>query len=213
MIEGLLGKKLGMTRYFDEKGKSVDVSVLEVGPCYVTQLKTMETDGYSAVQIGYNVVNEKKLKKPLIGHLKKLNLPLLKHLMEVKYKISQAPQIAIGNELKVDIFKEGEFVDVVGKTKGKGFQGVVKRHGFKGGSSSHGSMQHRKPGSIGSTSPQGTIKGTKMAGHMGNKRMTVQNLRIIKIFANKNIILIKGAVPGAENNIIFVQKAVKKSSI
>jgi large subunit ribosomal protein L3 len=214
MIKGLLGKKLGMMTYFDETGKAISVSAVEVGPCYVTQIKTKETDGYFAIQIGYDmIVKEKNLNKPITGHLKKHNLPLLKYFKEIRYSNpSEEFKINIGNEFKIDIFKEGEFIDVTGNTKGKGFQGVVKRHGFKGGPSSHGSMQHRKVGSVGATSPQGTIKGTKMAGHMGNKQLTVQNLKIIKIFSEKNIMLVKGAIPGAENNTIFIRKAIKKSA-
>jgi len=213
MINGLYGIKLGMTRYYDESGRSVPVSVVEMGPCYVTQIKTVETDAYSAIQLGYAPCKEKSLNKPLINHLKKSNLPLLRHLNEIKYKPDPKEQITVGQEIKIDIFKEGEIVDVTGTSIGKGFQGMVKRYGFKGGAGSHGSMQHRRAGSIGGTTPQHVVKGRRMAGHMGHVRKTVQNLKVVKILADKNIMLIKGAIPGPDNGVILVRKAVKVKTL
>ncbi|HOK80987.1 MAG TPA: 50S ribosomal protein L3 [bacterium] len=206
---GLLGKKLGMTHVFEENGRVVPVTVLELGPCFVTQKKTIESDGYKAIQIGYEVTNEKKAKKPVIGHCRKAGVPPLKYLREIRVT-DDIEGINVGHQLNISIFKEGEYVDVTGISRGKGFQGVVKRHGFKGGPATRGSMQHRKPGSIGGGNPQRVIKGRKMAGHMGNKKVTVQNLLVYKIISEKNLMLVKGAVPGGENNLIFVRHAIKK---
>ncbi|MCM8805904.1 MAG: 50S ribosomal protein L3 [Candidatus Omnitrophica bacterium] len=207
---GLIGKKLGMTQVFDDNGNVVPVTVVELGPCFVTQKKTSEKDGYSSIQIGYQVVSEKKATRPIISHCKKANLPPLKYMREIRMDESELEKFSPGQELNVSIFKENEYVDVIGTSKGKGFQGVVRRHGFKGGPATRGSMQHRKPGSIGGGNPQRVIKGRKMAGHMGNERVTVQNLMVYKVIPEKNMVLIKGAVPGGKNSIVFVRHALKK---
>ncbi len=207
---GLLGKKLGMTQYFEEDGKVIPVTVIELGPCYITQKKVLNNDGYLSVQIGYQVVSEKKATRPIIGHCRKAGLPPLKYFREIRLEEKDLDNFNVGQELNVSIFKEGEFVDVSGTSKGKGFQGVVKRHGFKGGPSSHGSMQHRKPGSIGGGNPQRVIKGRKMAGQMGNEKVTVQNLQIYKVIPEKNLLLVKGAVPGWRNGLVFVKHAIKR---
>ncbi|MGB9642212.1 MAG: 50S ribosomal protein L3 [Candidatus Ratteibacteria bacterium] len=206
---GLLGKKLGMTQIFEENGKVVPVTVLELGPCFVTQKKTIESDGYGGIQIGYQTIDEKKAKKAVIGHCRKAGVPPLKYLKEIRMA-DDVEDITVGQEINVSIFKEGEYIDVTGISRGKGFQGVVKRHGFKGGPATRGSMQHRKPGSIGGGNPQRVIKGRKMAGHMGNEKVTVQNLMVYKVIVEKNLMLVKGAVPGGENSLIFVRHAIKK---
>jgi len=210
---GLIGKKLGMSQIFEEKGNVIPVTVVKAGPCYITQIKTKETDGYTSIQIGYEEVKENKLNKPKLGHLKKNNLLPLKILKEFKLKEDEVKQFSIGQKIDVSIFKEGEYIDVTGTSIGKGFQGVVKRHGFHGGPATHGSMSHRAPGSIGSTTFQRVIKGRRMAGHMGNERVTIQNLKIVKIIPEKNLILVKGSVPGFKNNYIFIKKAIKKKEI
>ncbi|MCM8824865.1 MAG: 50S ribosomal protein L3 [Candidatus Omnitrophica bacterium] len=208
---GLLGRKLGMTQIFEENGMVTPVTVLELGPCFVTCKKNKKTDGYLGIQIGYQIVSENKVTRAIAGHCKKAGLSPLKYLKEIRMeKSDDAEGIHIGQELNVSIFKEGQHVDVTGISKGKGFQGVVKRHGFKGGPATRGSMQHRKPGSIGGGNPQRVIKGRKMAGHMGNKKVTVQNLVVYKVIPEKNIVLVRGAVPGGENSIVFVRHAVKK---
>ncbi len=210
MQMGLLGKKLGMTQIMEENGNIVPVTVLEVGPCFITQIKTKDTDGYSSIQIGYQAISEKKSKKPVTGHCKKANLPPLKYLKEVRMDESDISGFTSGQQIDISVFKEGEYVDISGRSRGKGFQGVVRRHGFKGGPATRGSMQHRKPGSIGGGNPQRVIKGRKMAGHMGNANVSVQNLQIYKIIPEKNIMMVKGAVPGGENGLVFVRYAVKK---
>ncbi|MCM8816251.1 MAG: 50S ribosomal protein L3 [Candidatus Omnitrophica bacterium] len=207
---GLLGRKLGMTQVFEENGKVIPVTVIELGPCFVTQKKNTENDGYCSIQIGYEFVSEKKAKKPISGHCKKAGLQPLKFFREFRVTQEELESFTIGQEINVSVFKDGDYVDVVGNSRGKGFQGVVKRHGFKGGPATRGSMQHRKPGSIGGGNPQRVIKGRKMAGHMGNERVTVQNLLVYKVMPEKNIIFVKGAVPGGENSLVFVKHAVKK---
>jgi len=207
---GLIGRKLGMTQVFEENGKVIPVTVLEVGPCFVTQKKTRDSDGYSSIQIGYQSINEKKVTKPIAGHCKKAGLPPLKYMREIRMEESDAAQFNIGQEMNVSIFKEGDYIDVIGTSKGKGFQGVVRRHGFKGGPATRGSMQHRKPGSIGGGNPQRVIKGRKMAGHMGNERVTLQNLVVYRVMPEKNLMLVVGAVPGSGNSLVFVRHAVKK---
>ncbi|MCM8822169.1 MAG: 50S ribosomal protein L3 [Candidatus Omnitrophica bacterium] len=210
MRMGLLGKKLGMTQVFEENGRVIPVTVLEVGPCFVTYKKNKESDGYFGVQIGYHAISEKKATKAIAGHCKKAGLAPLKYIKEIRMEETDAEGITIGQEMNISIFKEGQFIDVTGISRGKGFQGVVKRHGFKGGPATRGSMQHRKPGSIGGGNPQRVIKGRKMAGQMGNKKVTVQNLIVYRVFPEKNLMFVKGAVPGGENSIVFVRHAVKK---
>jgi large subunit ribosomal protein L3 len=209
---GILGKKLKMTQIFNENGEVIPVTVVEYKEGYVVDLKTEEKDGYIGLKVGFEEVNEKKLNRPEREYLKKRNLPPLKILKEFRVNsIDEIKDYKIGDKITIDIFKEGDYVDVTGKSIGKGFQGVVKRHGFHGGPATHGSMSHRAPGSIGPTAPQRVIKGRRMAGHMGNEKVTIQNLQIVKIMKDENIIMIKGAVPGPSNGYVFIKKAVKKN--
>jgi large subunit ribosomal protein L3 len=206
MVNGLLGRKLGMTQIFNDAGVTVPVTVIEVEPNSVTQVRTAGIDGYDAIQLGYGEV--KRLNKPESGHLKKAGTRV-RHLREVKL-IGDAP--AVGDKLDVTLFAEGEKVDVVGVSKGKGFAGVVKRHHFAGGPRTHGqSDRHRAPGSIGATSSPGRVfKGMRMAGHLGDSRATIQNLEVVRVDAERRILLVKGAIPGAKNGLVLVRKAVKK---
>lgn len=213
MVDALVGKKIGMTQVFTENGEAVPVTVLEVGPNYVTQIKTAERDGYAAVQVGY--LETKKLNRPEKGHLKNVPVPGLRHLHEVG---PTGEDLEIGQRLTSDIFSVGELVDVtVGAipgtagSKGKGYAGVVKRHGFAGGPKTHGqSDRHRAPGSIGASSTPGRVfKGMRMAGQMGNKRRTVLNLKVVDVMPDRNLVLVKGGVPGAKNAIVVVRKAIK----
>ena len=207
MSIGLIGKKLGMSHIFDQTGKVIPVVVLETGPCYVTDIKNIEKNGYSSLQLGYEEVPEKKVNKPKFNELKKKNLPLCKILKEFRVKNDRELEgFSVGQKLTVEIFKEGDYVDVTGSSIGKGFQGVVKRHKFAGGPATHGSMSHRAPGSIGSTDAARVFKGRRMGGHMGNKKVTVQNLRIVKIIPEENLLLIRGAVPGYSNNYVIIKK-------
>jgi large subunit ribosomal protein L3 len=212
-VDALLGRKIGMTKIFGETGEAIAVTVLEVGPNYVTQIKSPERDGYSAVQIGF--METRKLNKPERGHLKGLPVPGLRHLHEVQ-PMGDAPQV--GDRLSAEVFDRGEKVDVtVGAvpgtmgSKGKGFAGVVKRHGFAGGPRTHGqSDRHRRPGSIGASSTPGRVfKGMRMAGQMGNKRRTVLNLEVVDVMPERNLLLVRGGVPGAKNGIVVVRKAIR----
>jgi large subunit ribosomal protein L3 len=216
MIDALMGRKIGMTRIFSESGESIPVTVIEVGPNYVTQIKTPERDGYAAVQIGFK--ESRKLNKPERGHLRRIDVPGLRHLHEVR---ALDGEVELGQQYGADLFSKGERVDVtVGAvngtmgSKGKGFAGVVKRHGFAGGPKTHGqSDRHRAPGSIGaSTTPGRVFKGMRMAGHMGNKRRTVLNLTVVDTIPERNLILVKGGVPGAKSGIVVVRKAIKGSN-
>ncbi len=205
--EGLLGRKLGMTQIFEEGGLVRPVTAIEAGPCTVTQIKTPDRDGYSAIQIGFG--DAKKLNKPETGHLK--DLGKLRHLREVR--LNSIDNYEMGQKLDVSLFETGELVDVVGTSKGKGFAGGVKRHHFRGGPKTHGqSDRHRAPGSIGATTTPGRVyKGTRMAGHMGDVRITVQNLKVVEVDPDRNLLLVEGAVPGANNGLVFVRKAVKSA--
>lgn len=207
--KGLLGKKLGMTQVWDANNKLVPVTVVEITPNVVTQLRTPEVDGYSAVQIAYGQIDPRKVTKPLTGHFDKAGVTPRRHLTELR--TADAAEYSLGQELTVDIFEPGKKVDVVGTSKGKGFAGVMKRHNFKGVSSSHGSHRnHRKPGSIGASStPSRVFKGMRMAGRMGGDRVTVLNLTVHSVDLEKGILLVKGAVPGARGRIVFVRNAVK----
>ena len=207
--QGLLGTKLGMTQVWDENNKLVPVTVVEISPNVVTQLRTPEVDGYSAVQIAYGQIDPRKANKPATGHFDKAGVTPRRHLTEVR--TSDAANYTLGQELAVDIFSAGQLVDVVGTSKGKGFAGVMKRHNFKGVSSSHGSHRnHRKPGSIGASStPSRVFKGMRMAGRMGGDRVTVLNLKVHAVDLEKGLLLVKGAVPGARGRIVFVRNAVK----
>jgi large subunit ribosomal protein L3 len=209
--KGLLGKKLGMTQVWDESNKLVPVTVVEITPNVVTQLRTPEVDGYTAVQIAYGQIDPRKVTKPLTGHFDKAGVTPRRHVTEIR--TPDAGDYTLGQEIAVDIFEAGTKVDVVGTSKGKGFAGVMKRHNFKGVSASHGAHRnHRKPGSIGASStPSRVFKGMRMAGRMGGDRVTVQNLTVHAVDLEKGLILVKGAVPGARGRIVFVRNAVKES--
>ena len=204
-MAGLIGKKIGMTSMFSEEGKNIPCTIIEAGPCVVTQIKTQESDGYSALQIAFDNQKDSRLSKALLGHLKKAGAPASKKIAE----ISSDESISMGDTLNVDLFAEGDFVTVVGNSKGKGFQGVVKRHGFAGvGDATHGQHNRlRAPGSIGAASyPARVFKGMRMAGQMGNARVKVENLQVMRVMIEKNIMIVKGAVPGAKNSYIIIEK-------
>ena len=208
MNKGLIGKKLGMTQIFDEQGKVIPVTVIEAGPCVVAQVKTVESDGYNAIQLGFEDVKESKVNKPEKGHFTKSKLPLKKHLRE--FRLDSVENINVGDELKADTFTAGDQLDIQGTSKGKGFQGVIKRHGQSRGPMGHGSMYHRRPGSMGPTSTPGRVfKGKKLPGHMGVLTVTIQNLEIIAVDLDKNVILVKGSVPGAKGAILKLKTSVK----
>ncbi len=209
--KGLLGTKLGMTQVWDENNKLIPVTVIEVAGNVVTQLRTEEIDGYTAVQIAYGQIDPRKANKPATGHFEKAGVTPRRHLTEVR--TSDAADYALGQELSVDIFEAGRRVDVVGTSKGKGFAGVMKRHNFKGVSSSHGSHRnHRKPGSIGASStPSRVFKGMRMAGRMGGERVSILGLTVHAVDADKGLLLVKGAVPGARGRIVFVRTSVKEA--
>ncbi len=212
---GLLGKKLGMTQVFDEDGSVVPVTVIQAGPCFVIQKKTEKTDGYNALQFGFDEIKKvKNVNKPLTGHFKKANIAPLKFIKEFRVTDEELESTEIGAQISVDIFKPGEYVDVTGTSKGKGFAGVVKRHGFKGSPASRGTHEYfRHGGSIGQNmTPGRTMKGKKMPGHMGNERVTVQNLKVVEVRGDTNILMVKGAIPGPANGYVIIKKAVKKSS-
>lgn len=209
-MKGIIGKKVGMTQLFEDSGEVVPVTVIEAGPCYVTQVKTVDTDGYNAVQLGYEEVAERKLTKGQKGHLAKASTPNVRRLNE--FRNDDAAQYSLGDVIKADIFQDGEYVDVVGVSKGRGFAGTVKRHGFAGGPKTHGqSDRHRAPGSSGAgTYPGHTFPGTRGPGQMGNHRVTVQNLKVALVDAERNLIAVRGAVPGSRGGLVLVQEAVKK---
>jgi large subunit ribosomal protein L3 len=208
-VKGLLGTKLGMTQVWDENGKVVPVTVIEVAPNVVTQIRTPEVDGYSAVQIAAGAIDPRKVNQPSAGHFAKAGVTPRRHLTEVR--TADAAEYALGQELTVEAFEAGQLVDVVGTSKGKGFAGTMKRHNFKGVSASHGAHRnHRKPGSIGGAATPGRVfKGQRMAGRMGNDRVTVQNLKVQAVDAEKGLLLVKGAVPGGRGRLVFVRNAVK----
>ena len=208
MKKVIIGKKVGMTQIFDETGKVIPVTVIEAGPCTIAQVKTTETDGYNAIQLGFGDVKESKINKPEKGHFAKAGLTAKKHLRE--FRMEDLEGAKVGDELKADTFVAGDKVDVQGTSKGKGFQGVIKRHGQHRGPMGHGSMYHRRPGSMGPTSTPGRVfKGKKLPGHMGRLTVTIQNLDVVKVDMDKNVILIKGSVPGAKGAILKLRKSVK----
>ena len=210
MSKGIIGKKLGMTQVFAEDGAAVGVTAVEVEPSVIVQVKTREKDGYDAVQLGYGRIKQKNVTKPLQGHLKKANKGNFRVLREFSV---DSGSFAIGQEITADVFKPGDFVDVVGTSKGKGFAGVVKRHGFRGGRATHGSMFHRAPGSIGaSADPSRVFKGTRMGGHMGDVRKAIQNLQVWQIRPEMNLLLLRGSVPGGKNGFVLIKKAKKKGA-
>lgn len=208
MISGLIGKKVGMTQVFAADGKAVPVTILQVGPCLVTQVKSADKDGYRSVQIGFvEPTSNKRVTKPLLGHFKKANVPPLKQMREFRITDEKA-ELASGQRFMVDLFAVKEKVDVIGISKGKGFAGVVKRHHFRGGAATHGSMFHRAPGSIGGSSfPSRVFPGMRAGGRMGGEQVTLRNLTVIDIDAENNLMLVEGAVPGAKGSYIVVRKA------
>ncbi|NPA90119.1 MAG: 50S ribosomal protein L3 [Chloroflexi bacterium] len=207
-MKGIIGRKLGMTRVFDETGVMIPVTVIQAGPCYVTQVKRTETDGYEAIQIGFEETKPNKLNKPRLGHLKKHDLPPLRILREIR--VEDAGQYEVGQVLTVEMFQPGDLVDVTGTSKGRGFQGGVKRYGFGGGPRTHGQSDRlRAPGSIGAgTYPGRVLPGTRMAGRMGNERVTVRNLEIIGVDPENHLIWVKGAVPGHKKGLVIIREAV-----
>mgnify|MGYP000132215320 FL=1 len=205
MSVGILGTKVGMTQFFDETGLSIPVTLIQVGPCVVTQIKSMSTDGYSAIQVGYKQVAEQKLSKPLLGHLKKSQSPPLKYLRE--YLVESTEDFEVSQVFSTDIFKVGQKVNVSSKSIGKGFSGYQKRHHFSRGPMSHGSKNHRQPGSIGAgTTPGRVYPGKNMAGQMGNKKVTIKNLQIVSINTENDVLMLKGAVPGKQGALVKVSK-------
>lgn len=208
-MKGILGRKIGMTQIFTEAGEVVPVTVVEAGPVVVTQVKTIENDGYNAVQVGFGDAKEKSLNKPQKGHLAAANT-LKKHLKE--FRVESVDAYTVGQEIKADVFAAGEMIDVTGISKGKGFQGPIKRHGQSRGPESHGSRYHRRSGSMGACSYPGRVfKNKKLAGHMGSVKVTVQNLEVVRVDADKNFILVKGAIPGAKGSVVTLKEAVKAS--
>ena len=206
-MKGILGRKIGMTQIFTEAGEVVPVTVVEAGPVVVTQVKTIENDGYNAVQVGFVDAKEKSLNKPQKGHLAAANT-LKKHLKE--FRVESVDAYTVGQEIKADVFAAGEMIDVTGISKGKGFQGPIKRHGQSRGPESHGSRYHRRPGSMGACSYPGRVfKNKKLAGHMGSVKVTVQNLEVVRVDLDKNVILVKGSVPGNKGAILKIRNSVK----
>ncbi|MGQ4518248.1 50S ribosomal protein L3 [Dermabacteraceae bacterium CCM 9520] len=211
-VTGVLGTKVGMTQVWDENGKLVPVTVVQAGPCVVTQVRTAETDGYDSVQIAYGTIDPRKVTKPLRGHFEKAGVTPRRHMVELR--TINASDFELGQEIDASVFEAGQKVDVVGTTKGKGTAGVMKRHGFAGVGASHGAHRnHRKPGSIGGASTPGRVfKGLRMAGRMGNVRASVQNLTVHAVDVEKGLVLVKGAVPGPKGGVVLVRSAVKSSA-
>ncbi len=206
MVVGILGKKLGMTQIFDEAGNAIPVTVVQAGPCVVTQVKTKDTDGYEAVQLGFDEVTEKKLNKPELGHLAKSSSAPLRHLKE--YRIDAADGFELGQAVTAATFTEGQLVDVTGKSMGRGFAGHQKRHNFRRGPMAHGSKNHRAPGSIGAgTTPGRVYPGKRMAGQMGNERVTICKLEVVRVDGDRNLLLIKGAIPGKPGGLLSIAPA------
>ena len=203
---GLLGNKIGMTQIFDESGNIVPVTILKIGPCVITQIKTVLTDGYNAIQIGYGVTSSKYLSQPELGHLQKSNIQPLKYLKE--FRINNPEEYTVGQILNVESFAAGQLVNIIGKTNGKGFSGLQKRHNFARGPMTHGSKNHRAPGSIGmGTSPGRVLPGKKMAGQMGNKTANIKKLKVIQVNSDENIIVVKGSVPGKPGNLLSIDSS------
>ncbi len=212
-MKGLIGKKLGMTQVYNDQGQVIPVTVLEAGPCVVLDVKTVEKNGYSAVQLGYGARKAKNVSKALLGHLSKANRNENPPSRIREFRSDTDPELEIGSELKADVFAADEYLDITGKTKGRGFQGVVKRYNFGGGRYSHGGGWKRKPGSIGQCEFPGRVdKGRKMPGQMGNVRKTIQNLKIVQVRPEENLILVKGAVPGPNGGFLLLREARKKPS-
>ncbi|MDL1899452.1 50S ribosomal protein L3 [Anaerolineae bacterium CFX9] len=206
-MKGIIGKKMGMTQIFDEQGNVIPVTVIQAGPCYVTQIRTNEKDGYTAVQLGFGEARQKVLSRGQLGHLSRNNLPALRHLRE--FRVHGEVDVAEGAEVKADVFNKGERVDVIGTSKGRGFAGTIKRHGFHRQPKTHGqSDRERAPGSVGgTTNPGRTFKGQRMAGRMGNDRVTMQNLEVVVVDAERNLLAVRGSVPGANGGIVVIKPA------
>lgn len=204
MSLGLLGNKIGMTQIFDESGNIVPVTVIKVGPCVITQIKTVLENGYNAIQIGYGNVSNKSLTQPQLGHLQKSNIQPLKYLKE--FRVNDPEKFEVGQIINVKSFTSGQFVDITGKSSGKGFSGLIKRHHFSRGPMSHGSKNHRGPGSIGmGTTPGRVLPGKKMAGQLGNKNANIRKLKILQVNTDENILVIKGSVPGKPGNLLSIK--------
>jgi len=207
MQKGILGRKLGMTELFDEQGRAIPLTVIEAGPCVVVQKKTTKTDGYNALQVGFGEVKERSLNKPLKGHFARANVKPRRFLRELR--LDNVEGYEVGQEIKVDIFAPGDRVDVTGITKGKGFAGGVKRWGFGRGPMAHGSKYHRSPGSLQSRDAARVFKGRRMPGHLGHERVTIQNLKVFRVDPEKNLLLVKGAVPGPRGSLVLIKDTVK----
>jgi large subunit ribosomal protein L3 len=205
-MSGLIGKKLGMTRIFDEKGNDVQVSVIQTGPCYVTEIRTKDKHGYDSLQLGFEEKREKSVKQPERGHFAKSGVKPMRYLRE--FRTFDVSQFKLGDAIKADVFQIGDEVKVIGVSKGKGFQGVVKRHHFGGGPVTHGQSDRRRaPGSLGGSSyPSRVYKGLRMAGRMGNARVTTRNLKVVRVDAENNIVMVRGSIPGAKNGMVLIQK-------
>lgn len=209
-MKGIIGKKVGMTQIFDEDGRVIPVTVIQAGPCYVTQIRTAEKDGYIAVQLGFGETKAKNLTKGQLGHLQRNNLPALRYLRE--FRVTELNGLEEGQEIKANVFEKGDYVDVIGTSKGRGFAGTIKRHGFNRQPKSHGqSDRERAPGSVGMNAMPGrTLKGQRMGGRMGNDRVTIQNLVVAVVDADKNLLAVRGSVPGPKNGIVMIRQAIKK---
>jgi len=208
--KAILGKKIGMTQIFSDTGEALPVTLVEAGPCLVVQKKTLENDGYSALKVGYDDIKEKRLNKPLQGQFKSKQLQFKRYLKEVKIK--DADKYNVGDEIKVEVFQPGDKVDITGISKGKGFAGGIKRWNFRRGPMAHGSMYHRRPGSGGATGPARVFKGNKRPGNLGAKKVTVQNLEVVKVDPDKNLLMIKGSVPGPKKALLFIKNTVKSGN-
>jgi large subunit ribosomal protein L3 len=207
-MKGILGKKIGMTQIFDENGNVIPVTAIQAGPCSVVQKKTIENDGYESVQMGFGNLKEKSTTKPIKGHFSKANTAPKYYLRE--FEVENLEEYTVGSEIKADLFKVGDRIDVQGVSKGKGFQGVIKRHNQHRGPMGHGSMYHRRPGSQGAgTNPGRVFKGKKLPGHMGNVNITIQNLDVVAVDVEKNLLLIKGSVPGQKGGLLYITQSVK----
>ena len=207
-MKGIIGKKVGMTQVFDERGDVIPVTVIEAGPCYVTQVRSEARDGYTAVQLGFGETKPRRLTRGQLGHLQRNNVPALRYLREFRMREGE-PEVEEGQQINADVFEVGDRVDVIGKSKGRGFQGTIKRHGFRRQPKTHGqSDRERAPGSIGAGSTPGrVIKGMKMAGRMGNERITMQNLEVVVVDASKNLIAVRGSIPGTRGGIVMLKPA------
>jgi len=212
-MKGMIGKKVGMTQVFDEQGTVIPVTVIQAGPCYITQIRMADRDGYVAVQLGYGETKPKNLTKGQLGHLQKADLPALRHLREFRLPSGAEAEVEEGQEIKVDVFEQGDLVDVIGVSKGRGHAGTIKRYGFGRGPKTHGqSDRMRSPGSIGMCAAPGrTLKGKRMAGRMGNDRVTVQNLPLVVVDVEKNLLAVKGSIPGAKGSIVMIKPSTKKA--